>query len=42
MKDGVPDAISTTDWMIQNLNKGSRVAFDPQLYRHGMFDRNNL
>ncbi|EFO17243.1 hypothetical protein LOAG_11257 [Loa loa] len=34
MKEGIPDAISTTDWMIQNLNKGSRVAFDPQLYRH--------
>ncbi|KAM3728887.1 Xaa-Pro aminopeptidase [Dirofilaria immitis] len=34
MKDCVPDAISATDWMIQNLSKGSRVAFDPQLYRH--------
>uniref|UniRef100_A0A158Q6Q6 Xaa-Pro aminopeptidase n=1 Tax=Elaeophora elaphi TaxID=1147741 RepID=A0A158Q6Q6_9BILA len=38
MKDGIPDSISTTDWMIQNLSKGSRVAFDPQLYRHGKFD----
>uniref|UniRef100_A0A915Q3N2 Aminopeptidase P N-terminal domain-containing protein n=1 Tax=Setaria digitata TaxID=48799 RepID=A0A915Q3N2_9BILA len=34
MKEGVPDAVSTTDWMIQNLKKGSRVAFDPQLCRH--------
>ncbi|KAK6111849.1 Metallopeptidase M24 family protein [Brugia pahangi] len=34
MKDGVPNAISTTDWMIQNLHKGSRIAFDPQLYRY--------
>ncbi|VBB28664.1 unnamed protein product [Acanthocheilonema viteae] len=34
MKDGIPDAISTTDWMIQNLSKGSRVAFDPKLCTH--------
>ncbi|VDM96931.1 unnamed protein product, partial [Onchocerca ochengi] len=34
MKDCVLDAISPTDWMIRNLSKGSRVAFDPQLYRH--------
>lgn len=42
MKDGIPDAISATDWMIQNLSKDSRVAFDPQLYRHGIFDHSDL
>ncbi|VDK30617.1 unnamed protein product [Gongylonema pulchrum] len=34
MKDAVPGAISTTEWMVQNLKAGSRVAFDPKLYRH--------
>ncbi|VDN03846.1 unnamed protein product [Thelazia callipaeda] len=34
MKEGVPTAISVTDWMIQNLRRGSRAVFDPQLYRH--------
>ncbi|VDK75485.1 unnamed protein product [Litomosoides sigmodontis] len=34
MKEGIPGAVTTTDWMIQNLSKGSRVAFDPQLYTH--------
>lgn len=40
MKDGIPNAISATDWMIQNLrnDKGTRAAFDPQLYRHGIFN----
>ncbi|CAG9534607.1 unnamed protein product [Cercopithifilaria johnstoni] len=34
MKDSILGAISTTDWMIQNLSKGSLVAFDPQLHTH--------
>lgn len=38
MKQAVADSISPTDWLIQNLAVGSRVAFDPQLYAYrGIF-----
>lgn len=35
MKEGTPDAITPSDWIIQNMKPNSAIGFDPQLFGIG-------
>jgi len=36
MKLTGPDSIMPSDWIIQNLENGSKIGFDPKLFNFGL------
>ena len=38
MKESVPNALTPSEWLVNNIPAGSSVAFDPKLYAYCKID----